>query len=951
MEGTDSKKHLSAYLSIAVMILLLTGLYFTSLYSYLLFHTLAEMFSVGVSVGVFAVAWHSRRFAKNNYLLVVGASFLFVGIIDTLHALAYKGLGVFEGYDANLPTQLWVSARYLQTTALFIAPFLINVRLNPAYPIAGYGVITAFLLASIFYWKTFPDCFIEGSGLTTFKKVSEYMMSLILIGSMAGLSARRKFFDKEVFRLLLGSMFAAILSELSFTLYISVYGIVNNIGHLLKIVSFYLIYRAIIETGLERPYELLFRDVKQREELLAGSEKKYRDIVDNALVGVFKTNLNGDIIFVNRAMLRLFEFDSPEDFAAEGALARYKNPRDRQLLIESLKRAGRVERFELATVTKTGRDINLLLNATLDGDVLSGIAVDISEQKRYEERLEKYGRNLAGLVQERTRELYKTIEGLEIEIGRRKETEERLKETIGELREAHREIKKSRDFAIDLLNKLPSPIWRSGTDAKVNYVNSAWLGFTGRQFEDEIGDGWAQGIHPDDSYIVMKEYRSSFDARMPFTLIYRLRNHEGQYRWVIDYGAPFNDLDGSFAGYLGSCYDFTYRKETEDELRESESRFRQLFEQNENAIIIFRADKCEIIDANPSAARLYGYTRKEIREKGPSLFIPEDVYKEFEETMLCAAKSDGICFIPMTHIKKDGTSIVVVTGQTIALKEHESDVIYCIFYDISEKMRLQEEAKIRQAQLIHSNKMASLGLMASGIAHEINNPNNFILSNAQMIKDMCSDAVSIMSEYHKEFGDFSVGGMSFLDAAETLPCFVSSIIEGSMRIKNIVDNLRDFARPERAAAGEIDINKAVRTSAAILANEIKRYTDNFSLSLDEDMPRANGSGQKIEQVVINLLINGLHALPDKKRGIEVSTRFDKDAQCAIIKIRDEGIGIPKNNLEKIKEPFFSTKLDSGGSGLGLFISHFIVEEHGGSLELESEEGKGTTAVIKLPAMR
>ena len=258
-------------------VLVLSGLYLTSLYSYLLFHSLSEIFSIVVACGIFMIAWNSRQFLDNNYLLFIGIAYLFVGGLDLLHTLAYKGMGVFQGYDANLPTQLWMAARYVESFSLLIAPLVLGRKLRSSLVLMGYVLVVFILLGSIFYWRIFPDCFVEGIGLTPFKKWSEYIICLILMSAIALLVRKQIEFDKVVLKLLVGSILLTIAAELAFTFYISVYGISNLFGHFCKIVSFYLIYRAIIQTGLTKPYVLLFRNLKQSEEALRGKEAALRE--------------------------------------------------------------------------------------------------------------------------------------------------------------------------------------------------------------------------------------------------------------------------------------------------------------------------------------------------------------------------------------------------------------------------------------------------------------------------------------------------------------------------------------------------------------------------------------------------------------------------------------------------------------------------------------------------
>ncbi len=248
-------------------IVILLGFYGISLTNYLLFHSLVELFSIIVAGGIFMLAWNSRRFLDNNYLLFVGIAYLFVAGLDLLHTLAYKGMGVFPD-EANLPTQLWIAARYLQSVSLLLAPLFLHRTLKPYVVFVSYSLVMGLLLGSIFYWQNFPACYIEGVGLTPFKKASEIIISFILIGAIFLLLRYRDDFDLDVLRLLAWAILSTIVAELAFIFYVDVYGLSNMIGHIFKLISFYLVYKAIIETGLVQPYSLLFRRVKQSEETL-----------------------------------------------------------------------------------------------------------------------------------------------------------------------------------------------------------------------------------------------------------------------------------------------------------------------------------------------------------------------------------------------------------------------------------------------------------------------------------------------------------------------------------------------------------------------------------------------------------------------------------------------------------------------------------------------------------
>ncbi len=279
------------------------GLYLTHLYSYLLFHSLAELFSIVIACGIFVIAWNSRHFHENNYLLFIGIAYLFVGGIDLIHTLSYKGMGIFQGYETNLPTQLWIGGRFVESLSLLIAPLFLKRRLIPRYVLLAYGVGTTLLFLFIFYWEIFPICFIEGVGLTPFKKISEYLISFILFFSIILLYKNQKEFDPKVFRWIVWSIVLTIASELLFTLYIHAYGFSNLIGHYLKILSFYFIYKAIIETGISKPFHLLFRSLKQSEERLETLVQKRTEELANALKDLEEKS---SLMSANNAILNLF---------------------------------------------------------------------------------------------------------------------------------------------------------------------------------------------------------------------------------------------------------------------------------------------------------------------------------------------------------------------------------------------------------------------------------------------------------------------------------------------------------------------------------------------------------------------------------------------------------------------------------------------------------------------
>lgn len=250
-------------------------LYLASLYNYLLFHSLIEIITIAIGFALFILTWNARKFMGNDFLKIIGIGYAFIAFIDLLHTLSYKGMNVFPVFDANLPTQLWIAARYLQAVTLCIAPLFVERTVGKHSIFASYTAVVALLVLAV-YTGNFPDCFIDGKGLTVFKIGSEYVISALLLLSLYLFYRNRNHFTGTVFMLTASSIVCTVLSELSFTAYASVYGFANLAGHFCKLAAFYLIYRALLVTGLKEPFDLIFRELTQAKELL----EKYRDTLE-----------------------------------------------------------------------------------------------------------------------------------------------------------------------------------------------------------------------------------------------------------------------------------------------------------------------------------------------------------------------------------------------------------------------------------------------------------------------------------------------------------------------------------------------------------------------------------------------------------------------------------------------------------------------------------------------
>ncbi len=437
----------------------------------------------------------------------------------------------------------------------------------------------------------------------------------------------------------------------------------------------------------------------------------------------------------------------------------------------------------------------------------------------------------------------------------------------------------------------------------------------------------------------------------PIKIKYSLKDEIGDL--VVSFNKMTEDLHATTVSRDSLAKEIIERKRAEAALRESEEKFRILSEQSLLGIIIIQDGLIKY--ANEAFSKIVEYSIEEILDWKLDDFIkavhPDDQSLVMEHAQ---NKQEGDEFVvnhyPIRMVTKSGAVKWIETyTKTIMYNNRKADMTTII--DFTEKKKSEEKSKLQQQQLIQSERLASLGVLVAGVAHEINNPNHTIMSNTNRVREAWKSIAPILRDYYEENGDFIIGGFNYTEMREEMPIYLEGISDGSKRIDSIVNNLKNYARQEDYdITKDINMNLVVNSAITLSSNYIRKAAKNFNVEFEKNIPQIKGNFQRLEQVIINLIQNSCQALSNREKALFVKTSYNKFKQRIEVNIRDEGVGISPENVSRVKDPFFTTKRNSGGTGLGLSISSTIIEDHHGTLNIKSKPGKGTTVTITLPVI-
>ncbi len=382
-------------------------------------------------------------------------------------------------------------------------------------------------------------------------------------------------------------------------------------------------------------------------------------------------------------------------------------------------------------------------------------------------------------------------------------------------------------------------------------------------------------------------------------------------------------------------------------LSESEMKYRTLIELANDGIMLIFQKKISFV--NTKICTLLKYEKPQLTG-----LIFEDLISPIDKGRIMDNHNKRLQGITVPEIfetslqASDGEFINVEINAGI-INDEDGRKDFLFIRDISLRKKNEEEQRKKQEQLIQTDKLVALGTLVSGVAHEINNPNNAIMLNNSIIKKAWESTKPILDKFREENGDFIISGMPYSFFKNYYADIIDEVQKNSGKIKTIVEDLKNFARPDTGIlCEEVDVNEVIHSVIKLLSNQIFHSTLNFSF-LPNELPPIEGNFVRLEQVFVNLLQNACHALTSPLEAIRVTSSYLPEEGMVEVLVSDSGEGITEENLKYIFDPFFTMKRDKGGVGLGLSVSLKIIKEHNGSISFQSKIGEGTTVSVKLPA--
>lgn len=879
----------------------LVGLYLTSLYSYLLFHSAAELFSIVIGCAIFLIAWNARALLDNPTFLFLGIAYLFTGFLDALHTLAYVGMGVFRGYGPDLATQLWVSARYIQGFSLLVAPLFVRARPRWELVIAGYSAAVFLIVLMIFPWKIFPACFVQDTGLTAFKRISEYLICLVLLASAGFFVRRRQDFDPSVLRMLVASIVVTAASELCFTLYAGPYGLFNLLGHLLKILSTYLLYIAIVRTGLMKPYAVLFRNLKESREALRESEERYRHLAENINEALYIADSRGIVIYISPVIEDITGF-KPEEISGRD-LQDFVHAEDAPSAISQFQRVlagGQVtDEIRMRHKLKGYRWVRVSGRPNTRGDTIvgiQGILADITEHKEWEDKLIR-AKNEWLLTFDTVPDLIMILDNRRRIVRVNKAMAARLGATPETL--VGRVCFEALHGSMEPLPSCPHALCMEdgqehSSELLEPHLNGYYL-VTVSPLKDQHGRIFG-AVHVARDITVRRQAEEAL-RKANDELERRVEARTAQIQQMVD------ELKEEIA----------VRTRAEAALRESEEKYSALVEGSLTGVYIEQEGAIRF--ANDKFAEIHGYTKEEILGKDSLLLVhPEDRTRVLEIRQMRYQQGAAPSEYEAKGITRDGKTIWVTRRNRLMTYRGKPAVMGNVV-DITQRKEMEQA-------IMESER--ELRLLSAQLLSAEENERKRI---AQELHDGIGQSLSAL-----KFGVENVLHQLRQGAMEKAAGYLNTFIPV---IQNTIEEVRTIVMDLRPSTlDDLGILPTIRWFCREFQTIHPRIRIEEEISLEErDVP------ENLKSVVYRILQEGLNNVSKHSGADGVWVVLGKRDDRITLEIRDNGAGFDPGALASAEGP---------RRGFGLTSMRERAELTGGRLQIESGPHRGTRILVSWP---
>ncbi len=503
-----------------------------------------------------------------------------------------------------------------------------------------------------------------------------------------------------------------------------------------------------------------------------------------------------------------------------------------------------------------------------------------------------------------------------------------------------------------IIEAAPDLVAIADTDYRVHYLNRAGRRLLGISEGEDIAGLRIPDTHPPDTWARLRDEALPAAQEAGFWQGETVFRDRGGGEIPVSQAILAHQTGDDAVQFFSTiARDITERKQAEAALQRERDFVSALLDTIGALVVVLDRDG-RIVRFNQTCEQATGYRFDEVKDTPfwDVLLVQEEIalVKEVFQTLCDSAQASCLENYWLT---KDGQRRWIAWSNT-ALSDDRGAVKYIIStgIDLTEERRLRQESEQRLAQIIQQDKLASLGEMVAGVAHEINNPNSFITYNVPLLQETWRLFEPILAAYGRSHPDWRRMGASLAEMCQDMQEIITAIKTGSERINKVVANLKDFARLDQSTVSKpVHVNEVIEQTLTIVEGQVRRFCPRIDLELAPGLPPVQGHFHKLEQVVINLLLNASQAIEERGRGrITIRTRYLTRLPAVAIAVEDNGKGMDAEVRRRIFEPFFTTRRTAGGTGLGLSVSHGLVKEHGGLIGVLSRPGVGTCFTIFLP---